>query len=80
MARQTLKKCLEICEENGWEVPPPPVIKTKPKKLSPIQKIISAYDDLERSTNNASEKFVALVRKVLKDKKDVEDKHKNKGR
>ena len=75
-----LKKCLEICEENGWEVPPPPVVKIKPKKLSPIQKIISAYDDLEQTTNNAPEKFKALVLKVLKDKKDVEDKNKNRGR
>lgn len=75
-----LKKCLEICKENGWEIPPPPVVKTKSKKLSPIQKIISAYDDLERMTDNASEKFVALVRKVLKDKKEVEDKNKKCGR
>ena len=71
---------MDICKENGWEVPPPPAVKTKPKKLSPIQKIISAYEDLERTTNNAYEKFVALVRKVLKDKKDVKDKNKNGGR
>ena len=77
---EILKKCLKICEENGWEVPPPPVVKTKPKKLLPIQKIMSAYDDLERITDNAPEKFKALVRKVLKDKKDVADKNKNNGR
>jgi len=61
-------------------VPPPPAVKTKPKKLSPIQKIISAYDDLERMTDDAPEKFVTLVRKVLNSKKEVQDKNKNKGR
>ena len=55
-----LKKCLEICEENGWEVPPPPKI-TKP---SPVEKIMSAFEELERTTDNAPEKFKALVNKV----------------
>ena len=77
---EILKKCLEICEENSWEVPPPPVIKTKPKKLSLVEELSRIYDKVERTTGNPPDKFVALVRKVLKDKKDVADKNKNNGR
>ena len=67
-----LKKCLEICEENHWEIPPLPKI----KKQTPLDKLVAAYEDLEKSSTHASEKFKSLVRKVLV----LKDKDKNNSR